>query len=178
MRYFIPILFFLTLFSCRNGKTTTENKKKQPDIIYKTKSCPEDGSCHIEVMYNKSLLIKTDHTGKIYPEIIKGKNLIIKYQYQKEAPEGTADGNYTEIIYFELPDKKINLNLHDENLKQVKMLYGRLCFCRGASGYYRINRGNLSVVRTGKKQLKILLNFKMNKIPQVIEHIDEIIELN
>ncbi len=143
-----------------------------------TQSCPDDGICSLQVMQQSSLLIKTNDTGKYHPVIEKGKNLVIKYVYKRNPVENTADSNYSEILYFELPDKKLNLNLQDEDLRQVKLLYGRLCFCRGTSGYFPVNKGKLITGKAGKEHLKIFLDFSVEKIPQIIKQIDDTIDLN
>ena len=47
-------------------------------------SCPESGNCSVEVFKNSALEIKTDHLGKIYPEIKSGDYLVIKYHFEKK----------------------------------------------------------------------------------------------
>jgi hypothetical protein len=178
MKFLLFFIILLPFWSCKNSKITTEKENISSDMVYNIPACPDEGNCSIEVLQHRSLSIKTDHTGKTYPEIQKGDNIVIKYQYKRNPLENTADSNYSEIIYFELSNKKLNLNLQDENLQQVKLLYGRLCFCRGATGYFKVKRGNLNIQFPDDKHLKILLNFKMKKIPQIIDQIDETIDLN
>ena len=178
MRTLFLIAVLIVIFSCGNSKKAADESEKTKITLQMTQSCPDDGICSIQVIPQSSLLIKTDDIGKYYPVVEKGKNLVIKYVYKRNPIENTADSNYSEIIYFELPDKKLNLNLQDKDLSRVKLLYGRLCFCRGTSGYFPVNKGNLITKKTGKEQLKIFLEFSVKKIPQIIKQIDETIDLN
>ncbi len=177
MRTFCLLVVLILISSCKNSKKVAEETDNITVMAQITKSCPENGTCTIQVMHQTDLLIKTDEAGKFYPITEKGRNLVIKYIYKRNSDKDIADSNYSEIIYFELPDKKLNLNLQDEDLRQVKLLYGRLCFCRGASGYFPVNRGKLTTELTDNDRLKIVLNFRMKKIPQIVKQIDETVDL-
>ena len=178
MRSFYLLVVLLLIFSCKNSKNATEEPDSSIIPVHYLESCPDNGICSIQVMHQTNLLVKTDETGKFYPVTEKGESLVIKYVYKRNSDENIADSNYSEIIYFELPDTKLNLNLQDKDLSQVKLLYGRLCFCRDASGYFPVTKGKLITEKTGKNQLKIVLNFSMKKIPQIIKQIDETVDLN
>ncbi|MFD1314558.1 hypothetical protein ACFQ39_02935 [Namhaeicola litoreus] len=135
--------------------------------------CPDGGSCKISVIKNKELHLKTDEFGMNYPEIIEGENYIFEYIFSKNTDY--ADGNYKEIVLFELPKNEISLLLQDENLQKVNLLYGRLCYCKGESGYEKVLRGKLDLKRNNSEVI-IKLEFNTD-LPQVIKTIEEVIIL-
>jgi len=57
----------------------------------------------------------------------------------------------------------------------VKALFARLCFCRGQTGYYIINQGQLSIKKLSESQYHLKMRFKIDEVPQVISEIDEVI---
>ncbi len=56
------------------------------------------------------------------------------------------------------------------------MLFGRICFCKGTTGYYKVNNGNLQV-KMNREELIINLQFEVQKIPRIIHTINELIIL-
>ncbi|HLV40025.1 hypothetical protein [Xanthomarina sp.] len=135
--------------------------------------CPEDGVCTFEVFTNKTLNIKTDGIGALYPELLDGKKTVIKFEYKRHEIPNTVDGGYSEIIYAEIDPNIKELSLENETLIQAKVLYGRLCFCRGETGYFYVNEGvlNISSHTDGSKTYK--LDFKVYEVPQVLTSIKE-----
>lgn len=138
--------------------------------------CPDEGDCTVKIHKNMNLIIKEDGTGAIYPEMVAGKNTVVEYTYLKEGPEGTADGNYSETIHFEIPASVESLSKVNASLGDVKLLYGKHCFCKGEAGYYPISNGELSV-SANNKTLAFNLNFKVEKTSQVISNISEKVKL-
>lgn len=68
----------------------------------------------------------------------------------------------------------LEVNLKDSELEKVNLLFGRLCFCRGQSGYYKITRGDLKVTKTNaNNEFLLTLNFKTDDVPQIITEISE-----
>ncbi len=172
MKYFIIIFLSLFLSSCQAQKIDSKNK----NVNYKLDNCLDDGACTVEILYNSELEVKTDEFGNTYPKINIGDNMVVKYQYKKNEIENVADSSYSEIILFELNNDKIDLHLQNGDLQEVKLLFGRLCFCRGATGYYRVEKGDLKV-NFDKDKLKINLQFKVDKVPQKISNLTEVIPL-
>lgn len=154
--------------------TTNENTMEQVDN--KAAGCPEEGTCNVVLHKNKNLVVKEDGTGAVYPEMVDGQNMVIVYTYLKEGPEGTADGNYSETIHFEIPTATNNLSKENAALSDVKLLYGKHCFCKGEAGYYPINDGALSVSKN-KQTLTFSLNFEVGKTSQVVSNISEVIKI-
>ena len=52
-------------------------------------------------------------------------------------------------------------------MKQVELIYGRLCNCRNTTGYYYVNKGKVEVVKTDLGY-DVLLDIEVNNIPNVI----------
>ncbi len=104
--------------------------------------CPE-GNCKLEVLKDKTLLVKTDGTGMLYYSLedTPGK-VVIRYTYDRIFPKDVEDGQYTETIVFET-DTEFS-NLKTGNIKDTKMLFGVQCFCRGKAGFYMVSEGTAS----------------------------------
>ena len=165
----IYIIFALfSLLGCKTKQSTSE----QSGSYLKEISCPESGNCEFEVLQNSILNIKTDEFGKLYPEVTPGNKVVIKFHYKKIVPEKVMDANYSEYIYLEVNEYEPQLILKDKELQKVKMLFGRICFCRGAAGYFRVTEGSLYLFNINKK-LKMDLTFEVNKIPQIISEVKE-----
>ncbi|MCK5638937.1 MAG: hypothetical protein KAH67_09505, partial [Flavobacteriaceae bacterium] len=133
---------------------------------------PEGGDCVFEVLKNSSLQIKIDDFGKIYPEIIPGNKLVIKYHYKRDEVENAMDSNYSEYVYFEIDPNEKQIILKDKDLQKVKMLFGRICFCRDDGGYFKVTNGDLFLFNSNNN-LQLNLKFKMKKVPQIIKEVNE-----
>lgn len=145
--------------------------EEEIEITTKNNSCPQDGTCTIEILKNKSLAIKKDEFNQIYfQEIVNNKTSIIKFQYQRDNEKGYADGNYREEIIFEINNTETSLNLSDNALQTTKMLFGRHCFCKGQAGYFNITKGNLSLTKENE-EYKLTLDFLITEVPQIIKTI-------
>lgn len=137
----------------------------------------KDGYYTTELQENKQLSIKKEEaTGYLYPDITEGNNLVILFNYNKKAPEGVADGNHSETIHFEIPKEFNSLHKKDEELTDVKLLYGKHCFCEDA-GYYKVLNGELSVIKQNSK-ISFELSFELDGIESEIYHIKESVILN
>lgn len=137
----------------------------------------KDGYYTTELQENKQLSIKKEEaTGYLYPDITEGNNLVILFNYNKKAPEGIADGNHSETIHFEIPKEFNSLHKKDKELTDVKLLYGKHCFCEDA-GYYKVLNGELSVIKQNSK-ISFELSFELDGIESEIYHIKESVILN
>lgn len=143
------------------------------DSISKTESnCPPDGTCKIEVLKNKSLVVKKDDIGAIYYQLIDDvtKN-VIHYEYNQTSDENLEDGGLREEILFEVDQNSSELQLSSMALQQTKMLYGRHCYCKGGAGYFKVENGTLTISKTNKNKHSLLLDFKVSEVPQTISTI-------
>jgi len=177
MKVFYFLITLVMVNACKttstnNADTTTTTEKVTMD----QDACPEKGECSTKVLKNSSLVLREDTTGALYPVIEKGDNIVIEYTYLEKGPEGTADGNYSETIHFEVSDSIEKLNLLDASLQEVKFLYGKHCFCKGEAGYYKIKKGSLSIVKSGS-ELNFNFTFKIDETSQRIESIAKTIQL-
>lgn len=168
MKFIYLISVFFLVLSCSTVKKSTRENKP----LLTENSCPEGGDCVFEVLKDSELKIKSDEFGKLYPEIIAGDHLVIKYQFKKKEVKNTVDGSYSEYVYFEINKKDQRLILRDSELQKVKMLYGRICFCRKAIGYFKVTDGTLFLFNDQNK-LSMNLNFTVKKVPQKITEIKE-----
>ena len=166
MRNLLLLPLALGLTFCTSQKTTIANNS-----IIATKSCPEEGKCIIEIFRNKRMEFKTDDLGSIYYQTIDSPEYsVIIYQYNLNVDKNLQDGNYREEIIFEIKksDKKIALN--GTALQQTKMLFGRFCFCKGQTGYYKVEQGTLTLNQKNNI-VDFNLDFTITKVPQIIKSI-------
>ena len=171
MKFTYLILLIHLVISCKTQPKLTQNNH----LVLQNINCPEGGDCVFEVLKDSNLQIKTDEFGKLYPEIIPGDKLVIKYEFKKDEIKNTADSNYSEFVYFEINKDDKQLILKDVELQKVKMLFGRICFCRGAMGYFKVTEGDLFLSNYDHK-LQIDLKFNVKKIPQIVTEIKESIK--
>lgn len=163
MRSFIFLISILTISACKtkvDSINPAENNVKE-EIKGLESECPEAGVCTVELFRNKNLIIKEDGTGALYPEIVDGANVVVQYTYSVKGPEGTVDGDYSETIHFEVPPSVEALNLKDADLKNLKLVFGKHCYCKGEAGYYFVEKGNLTVNKS-TDALSFSLTFEMD----------------
>ena len=170
--FFIAILLFATITSCKG----IHFQLKEP-IMLDTLDCPENGTCNLELIPNKSIEFKSDEFGNTYPVISEGNKTLFKYTFQKKPIKNTQDSNYTEIIYAELPAEISELSLTNESLQNVKLYFGRLCYCKGATGYYPIKDGVFKISKTSKESITFKVDFKITEVPQIISTIHQTVSL-
>lgn len=164
----IFFIFFLTVFvSCNSTKKVEEAMSVAPEM-----QCPKNGTCTFSVIANKSLQILEDGIGMKYPKLKDNPHTsIIKFRYHRKAPEGMMDGNYTEEVYLEIENDISKLELKDQELQQVKLLYGRLCYCKGNVGYFKVTDGLLNFQRNKNGTATLSLIFNNHEVPQIIKEI-------
>ena len=75
------------------------------------------------------------------------------------------DAGYREEIIFEL-DNFDPIKLGSSSLQKTKMLFGRFCFCRGQTGYYKVTEGTFEIAN----QIATL-QFKVSEVPQITNEI-------
>ena len=168
MKFIYLILIFYTLSGCKSSETAlSESRQISPEI-----NCPDGGNCVFEILKNSNLEIKKDEFGKLYPKIISGDKIVIKYHFKKNEVKNTSDSNYSEYVYLEIDENEERLILKDKELQKVKMLFGRICFCRGSMGYFKVTEGNLFLFNNNGK-FNMDLEFKVNNVPQIITKITE-----
>lgn len=177
MRLFLIGILMICLLNCKSNKSAIDFNKTSNKQTFNLDNCAMDTQCSIEIISNSNLLIKQDELHNFYMNIEEGDKTIVKYEFKRNEPPNTADAHYSEILYFEIDKNDKQLFLTNEGLQNVKMLYGRFCYCKdGTSGYFKVNQGKLKLVKN-HNQLSINLNFKVGKIPQLLTEIKEAIKL-
>lgn len=175
-RYFIFFLVILNI-GCQSSRLNKSlSSLKEPRVIT-LDNCPEKSTCTIEIIPHSTLIIKEDEFKNTYIEILKGTKTIIKYQYKKDEIPNTADSHYSEIVFIETDNYDKNIFLKNEQLQEVKMVFGRLCYCKGSSGYFRVIKGELELT-VKKNKLTLNTNFSVDNIPQIIANLNETIILD
>lgn len=145
---------------------------KKVDMPSVTSNCPDDGKCTVEIKQNKKLEIKTDELGSLYYQILDNdQTSIVSYKYDRNVPADLADAGYTEEIIFEIPNQDCEITLSGKRLQETKMLFRRMCFCRGQTGNFKVQDGNLKLKKKGQ-YVQFSLDFKISEVPQIINSIE------
>jgi hypothetical protein len=166
MKKLLLLPLALGLSFCTSQKSAIANNQKVSEV-----SCPDDGKCTLEILRNKSIAIKTDDLGSLYYQTIDSpQTSVIVYQYNLNVAKDLQDGNYREEIIFEIKNTDKKIVLSGVALQQTKMLFGRFCFCRGQTGYYKIEEGTLSLNQKDNV-VNFNLDFTITKVPQIIKSI-------
>ena len=166
MRYLYVFYLIICLVSCKTKSELTSTITTEVANMV----CPEDGTCSFEVLKNKTLLIKTDNLGSIYPEMIDGNHSVLKFEYKKHGNANYADSGYREEVFIELDTN--NLEVETTDLKGRKLFFARWCYCKGQTGYYKINQGKLLVTKIDNINFQLHLSFKIEEVPQIINEIN------
>jgi hypothetical protein len=166
LRFIVFILISLNFLSCQTKKKTLEAKERHSIL---SNYCPDNGTCLFEVLNNTTLDIKTDGTGATYPKVNKGEKTVLKFEYKRNEDPRIADDGYKEIIYAEIESNGESLILKDQDLSKAKILFGRLCFCRGQSGYYPVEKGLFEINTNKDKSVTYSFEFEITEVPQVMK---------
>lgn len=174
--YFLIPLFMVNACKTQTGTVISSENTTMQQMENKPTGCPNEGTCTVVVHKNKTLNIRKDDTDALYPQMVDGANTVVEYTYLKEGPEGTADGNYSETIQFEIPAGTENFSKENASLADVKLLFGKQCFCRGEAGYYPITNGKL-LIEKSSQGIIFDLKFKVEKTSQVVTHVSEMVKI-
>ncbi len=139
--------------------------------------CPSDGICNLIVLEKKEIHFKNENTINFYPEIVDSESIVLTFEYKRNEIPNTVDGSYSELIYLELDPDNLDLTLEDKALQDVKLLFARFCYCKGQTGYYKINNGTLKIEKINTETYYMSLSFSQDKVPQIINFIGETFEL-
>jgi len=161
MKNTIILGLLILVSSCASKKEKASDNFNKVEL---ESVCPEDGKCSIAILENKIVELNTDEFGKLFYTLKEDntKNILI-YKYNRDVPQGLKDGNYREEIIIEI-DKKSGLPTNS------KTIYGRFCYCKGFTGYYKI----LEEIEFKLKEDKVFyeLQFKIKQVPQIISSLN------
>ncbi len=174
--YFLAILFMAGACKTSGEKVVISNTKNMEQVNKKDANCPEEGNCTVVVHEKSKLVVADDGTGALYPQIQPGENMVVEYTYYREAPEGIADGNYSETIHFEIPANASHISKSNKELQEVKLLFGKHAFAPDA-GYYQIENGKLLLEKTGHNLVFDLKFSNQDRSSQLISHITETVRI-
>ena len=167
MKRISAVLVFFIL-ACSPTKTAW-----QPSSVSLTADCSKQANCTIELFANKSMLIEptTNPDGIRYKLVEQSGTNVIVYKYDKIVKGNLQDAGYREEVVFEYDGKK-DFVLNDGELQETKMLFGRFCYCKGQTGYYRVKQGRLSIDKNANTKLQ----FTITEVPQVIKEIQFVLK--
>ncbi|WP_430614857.1 hypothetical protein [Flavobacterium sp. JP2137] len=176
----LPLIFLLV--GCTPVKRTLKetNSETAMNKFKITSYCPIEGDCKVSRIPNVSLVVKKDvdggATGGMYYELVEniGTEVVI-YTYDKATDNALQDGFYKEEIIFEIPSVSQRMILENRVLQDVKMLFGRFCYCKGQAGYFLVKQGKLDLKRTDKN-VKASLSFNVIEVPQLINKVSFTVE--
>ena len=149
------------MFSCKVKKDSFELNQDQTVAT----QCPEDGNCTFEVLES-------------YYKVVEGKNLLLRFQYERNQIPNTVDGHYIEQVFVELDKNNLEVELNSVNSKKIRVVFARFCYCKGQTGYYDIDKGSLIIKKVEGNKYQLDFNFKITEVPQIITEIHEIFTLN
>jgi len=157
------------MMSCKCNLNTSKSIKTQE--IINLLDCPENGTCTIKILKNKSLNILKDNTEAIYYQLSENNSKsVVHFKYDKNKIENTSDSSHIEEIIFEINNNENNLDIENKKLQETKMLFGRHCFCREKSGYFTVVDGRLKISSENEKTFYELI-FSINETPQLFSEI-------
>ena len=75
------------------------------------------------------------------------------------------------------PGSGMYIDVHVCSHELCTVCSGRLCYCKGETGYYPINNGEFNIEKSGRDTVKIDIEFSIKEVPQIISKISETISL-
>lgn len=163
MKKFFLLPAVLLLFSCSSQKKTDFTTAS-----VSSSNCPKDGECTVRLEKNQRLDIKRDEYGSLYYNMVPSdeKNVIV-YEFSRGFDEQLQDSGYREHIIIETDIANPEMSLSNFTLEHANVLFGRFCYCKGATGNFKIKEGTLDIKRDGD-ELLVTMNFKVSEVPQEI----------
>jgi len=154
----ICLSVILAFASCKSTKEVNKNQ-----LVFE--GCPEGGECDFEIIENTRVFMAGDEQMGYFPKLEESDQMhTIKISYTKDSMENIMDDEYIEVFYFTIGQQENKINLADGELKKANLIYGRICACRGQTGYEKINQGSLKVNLSNQNQ-KVDFKIKPNKYP-------------
>lgn len=161
MKKSIGLLFVFLLFSCGTKKSSG------PTVAALLSECPKNGTCTIKILGHKSMVVTQDDYGMHYKLEENPQKNVFLYTYSRTVKGDVQDASYREEVVFEVSNDLTNCNLSDADLQASKMLFGRFCFCKGQTGYYKVTNGKMAL----DSDTDLSLDFTVSEVPQVIKRL-------
>jgi hypothetical protein len=168
------LLFICLLFSLLCCKSVEPNAIQNKNTSME--NCPDDGVCSVVLLQNKTLNVLSDDLGGLYVTLTDNPNThVFHYQYKRNVPDDLQDGHHVEEVYWEINAIDKNLLLENESLQDVKMIFGRHCYCKGQAGYFKINSGTLELDKREDGYV-VKLNFETKEVPQLLNAVTALVQ--
>lgn len=149
---FLLLFLVISLSTCKTKEVSLINNLSVNSKAIKVNECPEGITCTIEVFKNKTYTIETDSMNKIYPKIIDGEDIVVKYTYSVDNPNNYADGNQSETLHF-IISENMKSTFTDKGLQDIKLTFGKNCFCRDIFGFYTVDEGIFTINNSNGKSV-------------------------
>lgn len=176
MKFFYLLLSIVISTGCSSQKNVSSLEKLKTERSFNSSNCPEDGTCELKLIPNKSLNLKKDEFGQLYGEEIDSDMILVSYSYHRNAPKNAVDAHYSETYYFSIPKNTKNLDISDADLQNVNLVVDRQCYCKGTAGFFKISSGKLTL-NIKKNELTLNGIFSNKNLPLIITKVDEKVSL-
>ena len=135
---------------------------------------PENGKVTATREFEKGLNL--NGFNELYPQThFDPEKILVEYSFDRNKSEKpVADDFYKEELFLEIPAKAFKKQYKDAELEEVKLVYGKHCYCKGEAGYYKITQGTLKIDHSDK-QTKVKLSFKA-PTTSLIENVEFVVE--
>lgn len=173
MKKLLTLLAFAALTSCSSTKGVTSTNWLGKNVTVKSE-VPENGTVTATREFEKGLNL--NGFQQLYPQPHYNPHaVLVQYEFNRNKSEQEyADDFYKEEIFMEIPAEAFKKEYKDADLEQVKLVYGKHCYCKGEAGYYKITEGTLNINHSDK-QTKVKLTFKA-PVTSLIETIEFSVE--
>jgi len=165
------ILIVASVFFLANGcKTNNKVTSESSDSMETNEISAAGNNKNAKLMLNSSYDVMEDTIGKYYISKKDGDSTVFEYTLSEKGEEGLADAYYGETVIFEFTDDMLPLSLSNDQLDKVKLMSSKHCKCPDA-GYYKVEKGNLSVSKKGE-EYSIALTFNVEGVDQKLSTIN------
>lgn len=174
MKKILTLLTIAALATSCNTVKGVESTNWLGKKVTMVSAAPENGKVTATREFDKGLNL--NGFEQLYPQTnFNPETVLVQYSYDRnKAKENYADDFYKEELFLEIPAKAFKKEYKDAALEQVKLVYGKHCYCKGEAGYYKITQGTLKVDHS-EKQTKVKLSFKAPH-SSVIEQVEFVVE--
>lgn len=162
MKKIVALLLAFLVLSCATKKPMANFSKATL-----LSDCPTAGTCTVELFQNKSMVINFDNNRNTYSLVDNFEKNVVVFTYNKTVKGNLQDAGYREEVIFETEKTLSDGHFQDAEIQNTQMLFGRFCYCKGQTGYYKVSNGKMQVDAPGN----IILDFSISEVPQIINHI-------
>lgn len=129
--------------------------------------CLDDGKCTVEIIKDKEISLETTKLNEVVVNYLDAtEKSVYTYEYNRTVDPKHIDGHYKEQVIFELQQNLEKLELSNQELQEIDLTFGRFCYCKGFTGYYKVKKGSFKL-----SDNKISISFKVDEVPQELSDI-------